>query len=170
MDCVVLIASVYVQGEYDGFGGVEIHVDSNTGYGNDDKHVVHAYLEQARNVWQRWSIDEDSLLATEIYCNGKAGEGHHPARSLEAFLLKKDDPFQGQDRFCAPEGIRVQESLHVWHLASLPKAMPSNNNRNLCERSMNSMNVPKKRNHKSRRKTKKSAMPSNKVVEVPEEW
>lgn len=169
--CVVRVGNVYVKGEYDGFGGVVIDVDTNTGYGSPKKRTVYAYHEQFRSSWFTWNIDKESLLATEIYCNGKAG--HHPARSLQAFLLKKEDPFDGNGRFCAPKGVRIQDSLHVWHLASLPKALSSTTTRiekkSLCEMSMNTFNVPKKKVNYRSKKTKKANVAST-VFASPEEW
>ena len=155
------IADVYVRGEYDGYGGVEINVTSNSGFGDSPaKSTVMAYHEQFREYFEAWQISGEALLATEIYCEGQAGEGHHPAHSLRAFLLKKTDPFEGKDRYCAPKEIRVQTSLHLWHLASLPKAMASEAKK-LHGRSLNAMNVSKET---------QSAKKINMTVSSPKEW
>jgi hypothetical protein len=117
-DVVVKIANVYVKGVYDECGGVEIQVESNTPTYCSS---ILAYPMQFAPDLEKWNIPHDSLLATEIYCNGKVHQ--EPTRQLQMYLLKQKQ----QSRYCIPPHVRIQDALHVWHLASLPKALPSNN-------------------------------------------
>lgn len=169
--CVVRIANVYVKGEYDGCGAVEIKVETtNTGFehssSNHTTDVVYAYHEQFSKNFAKWQV-EDALLASEIYCQGICEE--NPSRSLHAFLRQEKD--QGQEHYCAPKDIRIQESLHMWHLASLPKALPSSNKTttNLRALSMNSMNIPKQ-THRTTQKKKEPEPTVQEEIPVPEEW
>lgn len=142
-DVVVKIHNVYVKGVYDGCGGVEIQVESNT---PSFSSTILAYHTQFASDLEKWNIPKDALLATEIYCNGQVQQ--EPTRQLQMYLLQQ----QPQSRYCIPPPhVRIQEALHVWHLASLPKALPNNNTNKSSSTvassplsSSNVMNIPKK--------------------------
>ena len=105
-----------------------------------------AYHAQFASDLEKWNIPKDALLATEIYCNGKVQQ--EPTRQLQMYLLQK----QQESRYCIPPPhVRIQEALHVWHLASLPKALPSDKTTNKSSiassplSSSNAMNIQKKK-------------------------
>jgi hypothetical protein len=163
-DVVVKIANVYVKGVYDECGGVEIQVESNA---STYCSSILAYPMQFAPDLGKWNIPHDSLLATEIYCNGKVHQ--EPTRQLQMYLLKQKQ----QSRYCVPPHVRIQDALHVWHLASLPKALPSNNKNTHTAAtssplsSSNIMNIPKKA---SSIKTKQEQEIEYQDVHVPDVW
>lgn len=120
-DCVVKVGEHYVKGTYDSHGGVKISVVSPLKGGK--KRTITAYHEQFCKHFETLSeeITDETLLASEMYCNGKSGEGRHPLRSIHVMTLGGVDPHQAKDRHCCPNYITVQETLSASDLAVLPK-------------------------------------------------
>ena len=75
-ECVVKMGELYVKGQYDGYGGVEVEVVSPSEGAKHRKRSVRAFLEQHREFFNSWDLTKDDLVCSKIYCDGEAGKGY----------------------------------------------------------------------------------------------
>jgi hypothetical protein len=133
--CVVKIGDKFYKRTDDMYGGVEIGInpapitDENDPSGERSKKkarkMVVAYHEQFREMAP---VEEESLYATKIYCNGGDGTSSlapQIARAKDMMQARANmvcSPVEPDERNCVPRGVMVLDAVKEDDIASLPKA------------------------------------------------